>query len=206
MQENYHVYKIVKSVTVCKYELARSARSRGPAAGESKVTAKSSRSSRWYREPVVWMVLAIPASAVVAGAVVLALASMTWDGLVADDYYERGMQISRSLARDEEAARLGIGATLAFPSPGAVEVRLSGGAATYDGEPVSLRFARAAQAGADVRIRLNRDAGDVWRGNLPALLPGKWYVELGTERWRLTAPLRTPVSAEEAVVIESPAP
>ena len=44
------------------------------------------------------MVLAIPASAVVAGAVILVLANTTWDGLVADDYYQQGMQINRSPA------------------------------------------------------------------------------------------------------------
>ena len=53
--------------------------------------------SPWYREPLVWMVVAIPAAAVIAGAVMLVLANATWDGLVADDYYERGMQINRSL-------------------------------------------------------------------------------------------------------------
>ena len=43
------------------------------------------------------MVVAIPAAAVIAGAVMLVLANATWDGLVADDYYERGMQINKSL-------------------------------------------------------------------------------------------------------------
>ena len=68
----------------------------------------SSRPLPWYREPLVWMVLAIPATAVLGGVVMLVLANATWDGLVADDYYRRGMQINRSLARDAEAARLGL--------------------------------------------------------------------------------------------------
>ena len=80
----------------------------------------------WHREPLVWMVLAIPAAAVVAGAVMLVLANATWDGLVADDYYKRGLEINRSLARDEEAVRLGIHASLAFPGPGVVEARVNG--------------------------------------------------------------------------------
>ena len=85
-----------------------------------------SGASPWYREPLVWMVLAIPAAAVIAGAVMLVLANATWDGLVTDDYYQRGMQINRSLTRDAEAARLGLEATLAFPAPGVVEARLAG--------------------------------------------------------------------------------
>ena len=146
------------------------------------------------------MVIAIPASAVIAGAVMLVLANATWDGLVADDYYQRGMQINQSLARDSEAARLGLGATLAFPAPGVVEARLTGAAAVLGGDRLNLRFARAARAGADVRIPMTRGAGGIWRGVLPAMPPGKWYVELGNEQWRLTAPVRMPASAGELVL------
>ena len=149
------------------------------------------------------MVLAIPAAAVVAGAVILVLANATWDGLVADDYYRRGMEVNRALARDEEAARLGLEAVVAFPAPGVVEARLSvvgGAAAAASGDRLTLRFARAARAGADVRVFLIRDAGGVWRGVLPEMAPGKWYVELGNERWRLAAPVRMPVSTGEAAL------
>ena len=146
------------------------------------------------------MVIAIPAAAVIAGAVMLVLANATWDGLVADDYYQRGMQINQSLARDSEAARLGLGATLTFPAPGVVEARLTGAAAVLGGDRLNLRFARAARAGADVRIPMTRGAGGIWRGVLPAVPSGKWYVELGNEQWRLTAPVRMPASAGELVL------
>ena len=171
------------------------------------MTASSSRRSHWYREPLVWMVLAIPASAVIAGAVILVLANATWDGLVADDYYQRGMQINRSLARDAESARLGLEATVSFPAPGAVEVRLTvteGTPAALAADRLDLRFARAARAGTDVVVSMTRDAGGAWRGVLPALPPGKWYVELGNEQWRLAAPMRMSGSAE-ALVLHAPA-
>ena len=165
----------------------------------------------WYREPLVWLVLAIPATAVLGGVVMLVLANATWDGLVADDYYQRGMQINRSLARDAEAARLGLQAVLAFPAPGIVEARLTGARdAATDGDRMDLRFVRAARAGADVRVPLIRDAGgvrpgDVWHGVLPALSPGKWYVQLGNEQWRLVAPVQLPVSSGE-LVLRAPTP
>ena len=168
-----------------------------------QTTADSSRPSLWYREPLVWMVLAIPAAAVVAGAVMLVLANMTWDGLVADDYYRRGMEINQSLARDTEAARRGLRATVTFPAPGTVTVRLTGpdGAAAASGDDrLHLHFARAARAGNDVRVSVTRDAAGVWRGTLPAIAPGKWYVEVGNEQWRLTAPVRLPASAGEFVL------
>ena len=159
--------------------------------------------SPWYREPLVWMVVAIPAAAVIAGAVMLVLANATWDGLVAEDYYERGMQINRSLARDAEAARLGLEATVSFPVPGTVEARLSGVdgvAAAVTGPRLDLRFARAGRAGADVEISMSRDTDGTWRGVLPALPSGKWYVEFGNEQWRLAAPVRMPASTEKLVL------
>ena len=48
----------------------------------------------------------------------LVLANVTWDGLVADDYYRQGMEINRSLARDTEAARLGPGGCRRLPRAG----------------------------------------------------------------------------------------
>ena len=151
----------------------------------------------------MWMVLAIPAAAVVVGAVMLVLANVTWDGLVADDYYRQGMEINRSLARDAEAARLGLRASVAFPAPGVVEVRLAGSdgaAAASAGDRLHLHFARAARAGDDVRVPITREAAGTWRGILPEMAPGKWYVELGNEQWRLAAPVRIPVSSAEIVL------
>lgn len=134
------------------------------------------RASPWYREPLVWMVLAIPAAAVLAGAVMLVLANATWDGLVADDYYRRGMEINRSLARDAEATRLGLEAVVSFPKPGIVEARLAtdADAAMAAGTRLDLRFAHAARAGADVTIPMTRGIAGTWHGILPPLSPGKW--------------------------------
>ena len=149
------------------------------------------------------MVLAIPAAAVVVGAVMLVLANVTWDGLVADDYYRQGMEINRSLARDAEAARLGLRASVTFPAPGVVEARLAGrnnAATASGGDRLHLHFARAARAGKDIRIRMTRDADGTWRGPLPAMAPGKWYVELGNARWRLAASARMPVSSGKLVL------
>lgn len=158
----------------------------------------SPSSARWYREPLVWLVLAIPAAAVIAGAAMLVLANATWDGLVADDYYQRGLQINRALARDAEAARLGLEAAVEFPAPGDVVVRISAAGdapAALSDDRLGLRFARAARAGKDVRTILTLDAGGIWRGALPELAPGKWYVELGNDTWRLAAPARMPASS-----------
>ena len=170
-----------------------------------KAESKHGRPSSWHREPLVWMVLAIPAAAVLAGVVLLVLANATWDGLVADDYYRQGLEINRSLARDAEAARLGLDAIVTFPAPGVVEARLEGTDAAANAERLTLRFARATRAGADVEVGMSPSAKGEWRGALPPLAPGKWYAELGNERWRLAAPVRLPASTGEFTLRASPA-
>ena len=130
----------------------------------------------------------------------LVLANVTWDGLVADDYYRRGLQINRSLARDAEAARLGLRAFVEFPAPGIVTIRLvdPDGAASAPGtDNLNLRFARAARTGADVTVAMSRDTGEFWQGHLPPMTSGKWYVELGNDQWRLISPVWMPVVAGE---------
>ena len=52
-------------------------------------------------------------------------------------------------------------------------------------------------------VALTQDAGGIWRGHLPAVAPDKWYVELGNDRWRPTAPVRMPVS-RGALVLHAP--
>ena len=53
----------------------------------------------WWRFPLVWMVMAGPAVVVVASFVTLWLAVRTPDPVVESDYYRRGIEINRSLAR-----------------------------------------------------------------------------------------------------------
>jgi len=57
----------------------------------------------WYREPWPWIIIAGPASAVVAGVALLWLAIDSNDGLVVDDYYKEGLAINQVIRRDQAA-------------------------------------------------------------------------------------------------------
>ena len=54
------------------------------------------------------------------------LAWSTDDGVVADDYYKRGLVINKQLERSHRGEALGLGAMLASRADGAVRVVLSG--------------------------------------------------------------------------------
>ena len=77
----------------------------------------------WYREPWPWLLMAGPAAVVVAGVATTVLAVVSFDGLVADDYYKQGLGINRVLARDARARALGLTAAVQF-SPDRARVRV----------------------------------------------------------------------------------
>src|SRR4030066_420476 len=62
----------------------------------------------WYREPLVWLIICFPLTAVIAGFFTLYLAIISKDGLVVDDYYQKGKEINMSLARDRAATQHGL--------------------------------------------------------------------------------------------------
>ena len=76
--------------------------------------AKAARS--WYREPWPWLLMAGPGTVVLAGIVTTWLAITSDDGLVAGDYYKRGIAINKTLAREERARLLGLAGELQLDS------------------------------------------------------------------------------------------
>jgi len=145
----------------------------------------------WRHEPLVWLVVAIPASAVLMGAVMITLAILSDDGLVRDDYYRQGLLINRVLARDERARELGLSARIEWTSG---EIRLEilrrGAQTGHEGAwppMLELSLVNATHAGSDrTYILAHRGAGR-YEAEAPPLAPGNWKLELAGPDWRLGA-------------------
>lgn len=151
----------------------------------------SPKSRKWYREPMVWLVLMIPAAAVVMGAVMLTLAISTYDGLVVDDYYKRGLQINRSIERDASAQAYGLASIVRLgESGGVIEASLDGDASFEAPEMVNLRLYHATRPGLDLHLMLRRIAPGRYLASRPELAPGRWYAQLDAEGWRLKGELQ----------------
>jgi len=148
----------------------------------------------WFREPLVWMLIAIPLSSVVMGVVMVTLSIASFDGLVADDYYKRGLEIDRVLDRDRAAARAGLVGRLQVDGGGS-RLALRAAAPEFE-EPasVTLELSYATRAGLDRRVRLTRLAPGDYAGPALALPAGRWYVQVAGADWRLTGALRIPGS------------
>lgn len=139
----------------------------------------------WYREPLVWMLIAIPASAVLMAAVMIPLAVVSNDGLVSDDYYQRGLRINQILDRDKRARGLGIELAAMRVSDAGLRLRLEAAEPGALPPAVDVRFSHATRADHDARLRLPRVGEGRYAGPLPALPAGAWNVEIGTAEWRL---------------------
>jgi len=136
----------------------------------------------WYKEPWPWILMSGPAAVIVAGAATTWIAFASADGLVAEDYYRKGLAVNAVLAREQAAERLGIAADLER-SGETLRVRLRGASPDF----VFLRFVNATRASMDVRVRLEAAGAGLYEGRVLPLAPGRWRVILEDPRgeWRL---------------------
>jgi hypothetical protein len=142
----------------------------------------------WYRQRWPWLLIAGPATVVVAGAVTIWLAVASDDGLVADDYYKQGLAINQVIGRAERAAALALRAKVTLAVDGRARAELAGGD-TADANPdaITLLLAHPTRAGGDARAELRRVADRAYEGRIDVPVHGRWRVILESATWRLPA-------------------
>ncbi|MCY4050396.1 MAG: FixH family protein [Gammaproteobacteria bacterium] len=143
-----------------------------------------SQNSPW-RIPAVWLIVGIPAIAVIVGAIVLTLSIVSYDGLVVDDYYKQGMGINQSIERTARAKELGIEATIEFAENALVEIQIISKPEYAPPESLTVAFRHATRSGFDQTVSANRYNNTTYHLYLPALLPGKWNIEIAADGWRV---------------------
>jgi hypothetical protein len=152
------------------------------------IAPRDSRVAPWYRQAWPWLLISGPAIVVVAGLVTAYIAWSTDDGVVAEDYYRRGLLINKSLERDARAAAWQLGATVRIDGEGSVAVDLAGPGVRDAPGAVTLRVTHATRAGMDRVVVLPRGPEGVYRGRIEAPPVGRWLVSVETDQWRLAAP------------------
>ena len=153
----------------------------------------------WYREPWVWLMIAFPMTAVIAGMITIYLAVTTSDGLVVDDYYKRGKTINRDLARDDAAARYQLRATIVLDlRDNRMQVQLESATAVL---PKVLTFSllHPTQPGHDQMVSLQHAGDGVYYGPVDEVGRGNWYLQLEADDWRLSGDMQMPQT--EAIVL-----
>ena len=140
----------------------------------------------WYRQRWPWLLFAGPAIVVVAGLVPAWIAVVSDDGLIAEDYYKRGLLINKDLERTRQGDVLRMGAILRVAPGGVLTVELTGPSAAA-AAPAALRLllAHPTRAGDDVALTLPRGPDGLYRGRLAVATAGRWVVTVESDAWRL---------------------
>ena len=141
----------------------------------------------WYKERWTWLLMLMPATAIVAGFITLWLAVTTFDGLVADDYYKQGLAINQTLARANAAQELGLVGQVKFS---AEDVRVVLSAKTSSDLPAKLlvTLAHPTRGGLDQKLILELRDGAYLGSLQAALTSAHWKVLIEDESrvWRLS--------------------
>lgn len=150
------------------------------------MSAENMLAKPWHREPWPWILMAGPAVVIVAGFVTLWLAVNSDDGLVADDYYKRGLAINQTLSRGQVARDLGLSAEVGISDEtGLVTVSMHG--ANHLPDELNLRLVHPTRAVADQKIVLRRTSGANYAAMLEGRVGGRRVVliEDTARQWRL---------------------
>ena len=154
----------------------------------------------WYRQFWPWFIIALPATAVVAGLITLYIASSGHDTLVKDDYYKDGLAINQDLAKSQRAAALGITGELLYDPPTG-DVTVTATALPRDIGELTLLVVHPTLAEFDVNTRVTRGIDGSFRTRLHLLGPARWRIQLLPESadWRLEGRLVLPEQTQASL-------
>jgi uncharacterized protein len=154
----------------------------------------------WYREPWPWILAAGPFIVVIAACYTAWLAVKSNDGLVTDDYYRKGLSANQTIARSEEAAKMGLVAGIRV-SEDLLSVRLHASGKSFVMPPtLVVTITHPTRAGLDQSRVLVR-SGDSYAGEFRLPAAGHWLVLLEDERktWRLMGNVILPANGETLI-------
>ena len=140
----------------------------------------------WFREPWVWLLIALPASAVLGGIVTIWIAVESDDGLVEDDYYKHGLEINKKLDRDKAAIQYDLVANLEISEgQNRFQISLDANDKFVSPSSIKLNFLHPTIKGQDQILVLKSVGKSIYAGPLPSLMQGNWYLQIEADDWRL---------------------
>lgn len=153
----------------------------------------------WYRQRWPWLLMLPPLAAVIGGAITIVLAIRSNDGVVAADYYKRGLAINAELSRSKRAGELGLAAEVqAGGENGGDGVYLrvsSSGQGVPPEAALRIRLVHPGRSGADRVAMLARVSADpegrsaeyrgAWDEAVELHAPVAWRVVVEGRDWRL---------------------
>lgn len=150
----------------------------------------------WYRHRWPWLLMAGPALVVAAGVATAVIAVRTDDGVIAADYYKRGLEINATLERQRRAEALGIITTVRIAGD---RVSVAFASREPAPPPARLKLVHPTRAGEDRAVLLQAVAPGTFAGSIGLPASGAWDVQLqdalGT--WRMDGELKAGATSLE---------
>ncbi len=150
----------------------------------------------WWKEPMVWLIISLPLTAVIAGFITFWLAAREPDPLVKDDYYKQGLAMHQSEERTAHAAAAGLSAAFEAHRE-RITVRLSGNLERYP-ERIILTVVHPTRVDQDQSLTLAASGNGLYEAELPLLSAGQRQVILEPEDryWRLNGHWMAPFAGQ----------
>jgi len=130
----------------------------------------------WYRQGWPWLLISLPASAVVGGILTIIIAVQSPNALVVDDYYKEGLAINQEKHRVALAGDMQLTA-LVRGDNGMVTVSLDTRQPVTDAT-LTLQIIHVTRSELDQTLTLQRVADGSYQAKLGKLLTGTWYLKL----------------------------
>lgn len=157
---------------------------------------KSTDDEKWYKQRWPWLLIAMPATAVVAGAITAWIAVKSNDGLVADDYYKQGLGINQMLAKTEKAGKMGLHAQVKFHTD-MVEISVKSSQDVALPETLVVKLVHPTQSTLDKNLLVKR-SNDLYSAKTDQMVAGRWGVIIEDEArsWRLNGSIHFPTQTD----------
>lgn len=151
------------------------------------------KKSSWRGEPMVWLLIALPLSAVLASAVTIWIANHNADTLVKEEYVKEGFAIRQASERDRLAADLGLSAKLNV-LPGGLSLDLTGHLNPMP-ESLALTLAHPTDPNQDLVLSLQSVRDGQYTAQYADIPSGKRHLELAPldKSWRLAGRWQGPL-------------
>jgi len=130
----------------------------------------------WYRQFWPWLLISLPASAVIGGIITIIIAVQSPNALVVDDYYKEGLAINQHKGRLANAKAMELEG-LARSDETRITLDLSSATPVTD-DSLTLYIAHSTRAELDRVLTLQRTIDGNYSADFKTLLPGNWYLRL----------------------------
>lgn len=144
----------------------------------------------WFRNPWVWLIIALPLSSVIAGITTVIITSANQPEMVVDDYYKKGKAINQELTLYNNFRATGIKMEIRLASD-RLEIKTS-----EQLSALKVTLVHSTQGKRDLEFVVTPDATGNLGKTLPKNISGRWnvFVEPLDGSWKVQQKVAFPIT------------